>query len=1466
MKNDKKPQIRFKGFNDDWEQRKLEDNIVEYTEVTIENNQYPPLTSSRKGIFLQTEYFAGNQIASDDNTGYNIVPYGYFTYRHMSDDEIFHFNINDIVENGIVSTLYPVFTTDENLDSRYLQYQLNYGHEFAKFAILQKQGGSRTYMYLNKLKQLYLTMPKSVEEQKAISAFFMNIDHLITLHQRKCEMLKKIKKSMLEKMFPKNGTKKPEIRFKGFNDDWEQRKFEDLADYKKGPFGSAITKDMFVSKSDDSIKVYEQQNVINKDWTLERYFLPQEYALTKLKAFEVHGGDIIISCAGTIGDIYEIPENAVCGVINQALMRVRVNEEITNKNLFIIVFSNMIDNFTKTHSNGSAIKNIPPFADLKPMEVFMPSMEEQKKISRYFKNLDHLITLHRSKQITTKNTEKRRKSMNGFNKELEFEEALITALQSNGWEKQVIKNPTEEDLIQNWANILFENNREIDRLNDKPLIREEMDELIEQIKNLRTPLALNGFINGKTVSIIRKNPEDTLHYGKEVSLKIYDRMEIAAGQSRYQIVEQPIFKRHDKVLQDRRGDIMLLINGMPVFHIELKKTGIPVSEATNQIMKYAHEGVFTGIFSLVQIFFAMNPEETLYFANPGPDGKFNSDFFFHWADFNNEPINDWRVIASTILSIPLAHQLVGFYTVADDSDGVLKVMRSYQYYAANRISDCVSKKDWKDGNQLGGYIWHTTGSGKTMTSFKSAQLIANSKDADKVVFLMDRIELGTQSLKEYRAFADDVDDVQETEDTIMLIGKLKSIDPKDTLIVSSIQKMSNIKKDAAVKMRAKDLEEIQLKRIVFIIDECHRSTFGEMLSTIKETFSNALFFGFTGTPVFTENEKVMSTTADIFGNELHRYSIADGIRDKNVLGFDPSMVMVYKDKEIRNEVALYKAKAESIEDALGDPEKSKVYYHYMSDQEVSMADTYLEDGTIVKGIESYIPNKQYETNDYQYAVIDDITNNWLVMSRNNKFHGIFATSSIPEAISYYKKFKERMPQLKVTGIFDSTIDNAGGQKSLDKEDGLKEMLEDYNNMYGQHFDIGSYATFKKDASARLAHKKPYEKIKSEQQLNLLIVVNQMLTGFDSKWINTLYLDKILVYQNLIQAFSRTNRLFNINEKPFGSIRYYRKPHTMKKNIELAVKLYSGDRPAGLFADHLPENVMHMNLAFKEMMAVFEGEGIDNLEKLPDDTIPRAKFAKLFRQFSTYLQAAEIQGFNWKDIMEVTEDDKEDIYIKVLPTEEEYNILLQRYKELRTPGDNGGDPKDDIKFEIDPYLTELKTEAIDYNYMNTRFEKWLKALSQPNVSEEELNETLEQLHNSFAFLSQEDQKMANLFLHDVQTGDAILQEGLTLQDYIYQYSNNEKRSQITRLSRYFGVDINLVTALLNANVTKDNINEYGRFDALKASVIKEDAQKYFALTEGEKMPMFKVNNKVNSFLEDFILSGGKDIEEPENWDK
>ena len=534
-------------------------------------------------------------------------------------------------------------------------------------------------------------------------------------------------------------------------------------------------------------------------------------------------------------------------------------------------------------------------------------------------------------------------------------------------------------------------------------------------------------------------------------------------------------------------------------------------------------------------------------------------------------------MASTLLSIPMAHQLIGFYTVADDSDGVLKVMRSYQYFAAIAISDKVAKAKWEGNNQLGGYVWHTTGSGKTMTSFKSAQLISTSKDADKVIFLMDRIELGTQSLKEYRNFAgaglteeQKNNTVQETEDTNVLIGKLKSPDTKDVLIVTSIQKMSNIKDEFGGR-NAHDIELINRKRLVFIVDEAHRSTFGDMLITIKNTFPRAMFFGFTGTPIQDENQKKNNTTTTVFGNELHRYSIADGIRDKNVLGFDPYKVLTFKDKDVRKVVALEKAKAQTEEEAISDPKKSKIYYKYMDASQVGMVGKFAPNGDYIKGIEDYIPKVQYQTPAHTETVVKDILENWVTLSHNSKFHAIFATSSIPEAINYYRLIKKMKPELKVTALFDPSIDNNGGVQF--KEDGLVELIEDYNEKYGQDFTIPTFSKMKKDISARLAHKKPYERIANEpdKQIDLLIVVDQMLTGFDSKWINTLYMDKMLQYENIIQAFSRTNRLFG-PDKPFGTIRYYRKPHTMERNINDAVKLCSGDRPLGLFVQHLPENL------------------------------------------------------------------------------------------------------------------------------------------------------------------------------------------------------------------------------------------------------------------------------------------------------
>lgn len=1061
-----------------------------------------------------------------------------------------------------------------------------------------------------------------------------------------------------------------------------------------------------------------------------------------------------------------------------------------------------------------------------------------------------------------------------FKKEAEFEDALIKVLFNKGWSSEVIMYPTEEDLIQNWANILFDNNQSIDRLNGCPLTSGEMQQIMEQIKTLCTPLMLNKFINGKTISITRDNVDDKLHFGKEVSLKIYDRKEIAAGQSRYQIARQPKFKASSKILNDRRGDIMLLINGMPVIHIELKRSGVPVSEACNQIQKYSHEGVFSGLFSLVQIFVAMTPDETLYFANPGSWDAFNPDYYFHWADFNNEVINDWKGIASNLISIPMAHQLIGFYTVADDTDGVLKVMRSYQYYAASAISDKVSKTKWGEGNQRGGFIWHTTGSGKTMTSFKSAQLIANSKDADKVVFLTDRIELGNQSYIEYNNFADDGESVQKTEDTYVLITKLKSSAPADTLIVTSIQKMSNIKNDENG-LNAHDIEEIGKKRIVFIVDECHRSTFGEMLSTIKSTFPNAIFFGFTGTPIFEENQKKMSQTSTIFGGELHRYVLADGIRDKNVLGFDPRMVQTFKENDVRKQVALAEAKANNVEEAFADEKKREVFNKFMND--VPMAGYENDDGKYVKGVEDYLPNSQYIEPEHQNAVVNDICDNWSILSVNKKFHAIFATSSIPEAIEYYGLFKDKMPSLKVTCLFDPHISNEDGEYkntykgkpvALFKEDGLVKILNDYNDMFGQDFTIPTHASFKKDVSLRLAHKEKYSTITRtpEKMLDLLIVVDQMLTGFDSKWVNTLYMDKILQYENLIQAMSRTNRLFKSNEKPYGVIKYYRRPFTMKAYIDEAVKTYSGDKPTVLFVEKLPYNLKKLNVIFMDISEVFKSSGVSDFTKLPNDHAEKAKFAQLFKDFNHHLDAAKLQGFNWEQDIYTFNDEETGLNetIKLDFGSNDFMALVQRYKELSNGNDdengNGGSDGDDVPFDLVGYITEIDTGRIDAAYMNSRFEKYLKNLHQADITEEQLQASLDELHKSFATLTQDEQKYAEIFLHDVQRGEVVVEDGKTLRDYITEYQYKAKNDQIHSFAVAFGLDEDLLKNMMQLNLTEANIDEFGRFDKLKQSVNKAAAKAFLEKIEGKVIIPPKVNMKVDKILRKFILTGGFDPDE------
>ena len=1048
--------------------------------------------------------------------------------------------------------------------------------------------------------------------------------------------------------------------------------------------------------------------------------------------------------------------------------------------------------------------------------------------------------------------------MTEFKSELDFEDALVKMLtESCGWKDGVLNHPTEKDLLANWAKILYENNRSVDRLGDFPLTDGEMQQILEQIKTLRTPLMLNGFINGKTVSVKRDNPADKAHFGKEVSLDIYDRMQIAGGKTRYQIARQPLLPTPHPLASDRRGDIMLLINGMPMIHVELKKSGVAVGQATNQIEKYMHEGAFGGFYSLIQIFVGMEPKETVYFANPGPDGKFNRDYYFHWTESNNVRVNDWRDIAEKLLSIPMAHQLIGYYSVADTTDGVLKVLRPYQFYAARAIFEKVRKNDeWEGGKaRLGGYIWHTTGSGKTLTCFKAAQMIAETKSADKVVFLLDRKELGTQSLGDYRGFAgEDPKEkgkdsaIQATENTNILAAKLKSLSDTDTLIVTSIQKMSRIHEDADG-IGAYDLEKMKAKRIVFIVDEAHRSVNGSndgdgMLYTIKTTFPEAMFFGFTGTPILKSGPD--PRTADIFGNELHRYTIADGISDKNVLGFDPHMVMTYKDNSLRKAVALEAARAKSEEEALGDEVKKEVYLKWMHPEKTPMTK-----------IEAALPSSQYDRDEHRRAVVDNIVENWTTLSVGGKFHAILATSSIPEAIEYYRLLRNEHPELKVTALFDPSIDNKGGAEI--KEDALLEILDDYNKRYGMSWSMPMWDRFKKDVANRLAHKEAYrgiEKTAPGKQIDILIVVDQMLTGFDSKWLNTLYLDKMRDEENLIQAFSRTNRMFG-PDKPFGSIRYYRKPHTMTKNIEDAIKLYSGDRPFALYVEHLEGNLNGINQTYAEIKAVFDEAGIEDFAHLPSDQAACGQFAMLFKRFHDYLNAAKIQGFTWKEtVYSFKHEGADDTLVTMVVDKRVYGILLGRYKELASGGGGGGGG-DDVPFDVVPYITEIDIGLINADYMNSKFTKYIKCLEQGSVTAQELEEVKAELHKTFAALSQEDQKFAEMLLDDIAHGNIILKPGLTLQDYITQYKTKALNEDIDLAVSAFGLNkVLLVDILSHGKVTESNLNEFGRFKKLVDSVNNAKAKAYLEDALGMSLNPIAYYSKITAVLKEFLISGGK----------
>ena len=971
--------------------------------------------------------------------------------------------------------------------------------------------------------------------------------------------------------------------------------------------------------------------------------------------------------------------------------------------------------------------------------------------------------------------------------ELEFENDFIKLLQKMRWEQNVLKNKTIPELIKNWRDIIFERNRLT--LNSVPLSDDEMNQVIDQVKmNANTPVKANHFINGRPIAIKRDlDSSDTQHAGHEVYLDLFSAKEIAGGTSRYQIAEQTYFEDGST---DRRGDITLLINGMPVIHIELKASGVSVDEAANQIIKYAQEGVWKGFMGLVQVFWAITPEDAIYFANAGERQAFNPAFYFRWGDRDNNIINNWQdLIAGKchILSIPEAHKLIGYYTIADTAKDVLKVCRSYQYIAINAIVKRTEEHKWGDVDQLGGFIWCTTGGGKTMTSFKAGQLIIDRGLADRVVFVVDRTVLDEQSTDEYNSFQRPGESVEGTASTSDLFSRLASNRTADALIVTSIQKISRINDDAESIDKAK-LDKIKSRRVVFIIDEAHRSQFGVMHERVKNTFSNAFFFGFTGTPIFSQNKKAGElTTETVFGKCLAVYTLAQGIRDGNVLGFWPEAVKTYEDKVIREEVALRECNARRAEDIPKGSDSWKLYRKLMD--QTPMASELDENGKIkkdkngrlLKGIEDYIPSNQYNNDKHRKAVVENILGNLETIAYGENgtiFSGILATDSISEAYAYWRLFKAEAPNLHVTSLFDpSTTENR--QADIEKTKALDEILADYQATFGIICDRKAdprCLSFKTDLIDRLAHKGPYAHMgnKHEEIIDIVIVDKQLLVGFDSQWINVLYLDKVLETDNVIQAISRTNRILNKTEKPWGMVKFYRKPYTMKRNLNEALKLYCQGDFNGVEVDDINGNIRTLNKTFNEIKDIFDRAGIVNFDRLPKDESNRQMFRKLFLKLRSTFRAAKLQGLKWTN----------EYGRKLEFGEIEYNILEARFDDLRTPK-GGGNGSSQLPFSMDTDLSTMEIEKVDYDYLNAQFK--IVTMSDITGMDETVEAAIREIEAKIGLLPDILQRYARKILDDVKNGAFVPDRNKTLMQYIREYQERIIRKSIHEFAERFGID-------------------------------------------------------------------------------
>ena len=601
-----------------------------------------------------------------------------------------------------------------------------------------------------------------------------------------------------------------------------------------------------------------------------------------------------------------------------------------------------------------------------------------------------------------------------------------------------------------------------------------------------------------------------------------------------------------------RYDVTILVNGLPLIQVELKRRGIDIREAVNQVMRYKKHS-YNGLYHFIQLFVVSNGVDTKYFANSDRDMLHSLAFF--WTDFNNVRITNLKEFSISFLARDHIIKMLTRYTILNDTDKLLMVMRPYQVYAVEAL---VRQATLTNRNA---YIWHTTGAGKTLTSFKTAQILAANPNIKKVIFLVDRKDLDSQTTEEFNKFENG--SVDATDRTDVLVKQMQ--DKNRQLIVTTMQKMANAVKRPQY---AKIMDTYKDEKVVFIIDECHRSQFGDMHKDIVRHFQKAQFFGFTGTPRFEVNGKtegkITQTTEMLFGECVHNYLIKDAIFDNNVLGF---------------------------------------HIEYIKTMEGNFD---WDDPTMADGIDI---GELYMSEERMSMIANHIVQNHKAKTRNGQYTAIFAVSSIEALVKYYDIFKKINHDLNISGIFSYGQNEEAEGKDEHSRDALERIIKDYNEMYSTNFSTDTFSAYHKDISDRVKGKKT-------KSLDILLVVNMFLTGFDSKQLSVLYVDKDLKYHDLLQAYSRTNRVEK-ETKPFGIIICYR---NLKKRTDDALTLFSQSHDtSGIVVPDYPYFVEKYNEMVTRLKEIAQTPAdIDTIQNEDDQKL----FVETFRELTKYLQSLQ----------------------------------------------------------------------------------------------------------------------------------------------------------------------------------------------------------------------------------------------------